>query len=168
MNFIKKYKFIQHLFKTLQLVARVSFFIFLRKFNAPWKKGAGFIILSLAIGFLSVYSLTIPGLPPTHDGEYHILRFEQFHKSLSEGTLYPRWAKDFNNGYGIPLFNYVYPLPNYVSSLAHFLGANFINSFKLNMIIATITGAVFFYLWAKKYWGEIGGLVSSTFYSFSP
>lgn len=127
-----------------------------------------FIIASSLIAFISASSLLSPGLPPTHDGEYHVMRFQEFYKVLNEGVLYPRWAPDFNNGYGIPLFNYVYPLPNYVASLLHFLGFSFIESFKLNLILATIVGSVFFYLWTEKYWGKIGGLVSSVFYAFSP
>lgn len=127
-----------------------------------------FIALSILISFISVISLLNPGLPPTHDGEFHVLRFEQFFKSINQGTLYPRWAEDFNNGYGVPLFNYVYPLPNYVASVTHLLGFSFIDSLKLNMILATITGSVFIFLWSKKYWGDWGALVASTFYAFSP
>ncbi|MEK7502701.1 MAG: 6-pyruvoyl-tetrahydropterin synthase-related protein [Patescibacteria group bacterium] len=125
-------------------------------------------LLVLSIGFIAVASLLSSGLPPTHDGEYHVLRFQQFYKVLSEGSLYPRWAPDFNNGFGIPLFNYVYPLPNYIASALHILGFSFIDSFKLNMILASLTGSFFFYLWTKSYWGKAGGLVSSVFYTFSP
>lgn len=127
-----------------------------------------FIILAAIVGMFSVLSLSNPGLPPTHDGEYHVLRFQQFHKALREETLYPRWAEDFNNGYGIPLFNYVYPLPNYFAAVVHFTGVSFIDAFKLNLATATIIGAVFMYLFASRFFGNIGGLVSAAFYSFSP
>ncbi len=127
-----------------------------------------YFLLVLLFSFLSIYSLSKPGLPPTHDGEYHVMRFQQFYKVLSTGTIYPRWAPDFNNGFGIPLFNFVYPLPNYVASFFHFFGFSFIDSFKLNMAVASMTGAILFYLWTKKYWGELGGLVSGVFYTFSP
>lgn len=127
-----------------------------------------FIILAFVLSLVAVRDLTTFGLPPTHDGEYHVLRFSQFYKVLNEGVLYPRWAPDFNNGFGIPLFSYVYPLPNYAASAFHFLGFSFIDSFKLNMIAATALGAVFMYLWSKKYWGEKGGFISSAFYTFSP
>ncbi len=126
------------------------------------------LIAGVAISFLSVISLLKPGLPPTHDGEFHVLRFQQFFKSINEGTLYPRWAEDFNNGYGIPLFNYVYPLPNYVASFTHLVGFSFIDSLKLNMIFATIIGSIFTYLWSRRFWGNWGALVSSVFYAYSP
>ena len=127
-----------------------------------------FLIPVVVISSISVISLLSSGLPPTHDGEYHVLRFYQFNKAFMDGNLYPRWAPDFNNGYGIPLFNFVYPLPNYVASFFHFLGFEFIESFKLNMISATLIGAVGMYLFARRYFGELGGVVSSVFYSFSP
>ena len=127
-----------------------------------------YILLVVFLSLFAVLDLSNFGIPPTHDGEYHVLRFQQFYKVLSEGNLYPRWAPDFNNGYGIPLFNYVYPLPNYITSGFHALGFGFIDSFKLNMAVASILGAIFMYLWTKKYWGELGGVVSSVFYTFSP
>lgn len=126
------------------------------------------ISIVIFVAIVAVLDLLNFGIPPTHDGEYHVMRFQQFYKVISDGVLYPRWAPDFNNGFGIPLFNYVYPLPNYVAAFFHLLGFGFIDSLKLNMATATIVGAIFMYLWAKKYWGEWGGVVSSVFYTFSP
>lgn len=125
----------------------------------------GFVLL---LSLVAVKSLVQPGLPPTHDGEYHVIRFYEFDKVLRSGQWYPRWAPDLNNGYGIPLFNYVYPLPNYNSALFHLFGISFIDSFKLNMLVAALVGAVGMYLWAKIYWGKLGGVVSSIFYTYAP
>lgn len=127
-----------------------------------------YFIFIIIIGFLSVYPLLHQGLPPTHDGEYHIIRFYEFDKVLRSGILYPRWAPDLNFGYGVPLFNYVYPLPNYLTSFVHFFGISFIDSFKLIMFFASIFGAIFFYLWTKQFYGNLGGLVSAIFYTYSP
>jgi uncharacterized membrane protein len=131
------------------------------------KKIFPFAIVIL-ISLLAVLDLTNYGIPPTHDGEYHVMRFWQFAKVIDEGTLYPRWAPDFNNGFGIPLFNYVYPLPNYFAAATHALGFGFIDSLKLNMAVATLSGSIFMFLWSRKYWGDLGGVVSSVFYTFSP
>ena len=125
-------------------------------------------LVAVLFAFIAVVPLLHVGLPPTHDGEYHVVRFYEFDKTLRNGNWYPRWAEDLNNGYGVPLFNYVYPLPNYFASIFHFLGSSFIDAFKLNMFIASILGAAFFYLWAKEFWGVWGGLVGSIFYTFSP
>lgn len=127
-----------------------------------------FVLIVISFALISSFSLFHSGLPPTHDGEYHVIRFYEFDRALRDGNLYPRWAADLNNGFGLPLFNYVYPLPNYMASFFHFFGISFIDSFKLNMIFATLIGAIFFYLWSRQFWGNLGGLVSSVFYTFSP
>ncbi len=127
-----------------------------------------YIILVLVLSTFSVRALFHSGLPPTHDGEYHVIRFYEFHKVLSEGTIYPRWAADLNNGMGAPLFNYVYPLPNYFSSFTHSFGFSFIDSFKLNLIFATIVGSIFMFLFSRIFFGNIGGLVSSVYYTYVP
>lgn len=127
-----------------------------------------FLITVLLFSLISSHALFHSGLIPTHDGEYHVVRFYEFDKALRDGDFYPRWAADLNNGFGVPLFNFVYPLPNYTASLFHFFSFSFIDSFKLNLIVASILGAVFMYLWAREFWGNLGGLVSSVFYTFSP
>ncbi|HSX40467.1 MAG TPA: 6-pyruvoyl-tetrahydropterin synthase-related protein [Candidatus Saccharimonadales bacterium] len=127
-----------------------------------------FPVLSILFAFIAGFSLLHSGLPPTHDGEYHVIRFFEFDKMLRSGTLYPRWAPDLNFGFGVPLFTYVYPLPSYVASLFHGLGFSFIDAFKLNMFAATLVGGLFFFLFARKNLGNWGGLVSSVFYTFSP
>lgn len=126
------------------------------------------ILLVAIIALISTFPLLSKGLPPTHDGEYHVIRFYEFYKTLADGNLYPRWAPDLNNGFGVPLFNYVYPFPNYFSATLHTLNFSFIDSFKLNMFFAMIIGSIFFFLWAREFWGDLGGVVASSFYSFSP
>ncbi len=105
------------------------------------------ILIVLIFSILAGWSLLKPGLPPTHDGEYHVIRFYEFDKSLRDGNLFPRWAPDLNRGFGVPLFNYVYPLPNYLASFLHLLGISFIDAFKLNMFLACLVGGLFFYFW---------------------
>lgn len=127
-------------------------------------------ILSLLIVFslIVVWPLFHSGLPPTHDGEYHVVRAYQFDKTLRDGDFYPRWLPDLNYGYGTPLMNYYYPLPYYAMSIVHFFGASFIDAFKVCLFIATLIGTVFFFLWARIFWGNSGGFISSLFYTFAP
>lgn len=130
-----------------------------------------FFFIILLIVFFSVgisWPLLHFGLPPSHDGEVHIIRAYQFDKTLRDGDWYPRWQSDVNNGYGSPLLNYSYPLPYYAISLFHFLGFSFIDGFKLAIASATIMGGILFFLWARIFWGNLGGFVSSVVYIFSP
>ena len=131
------------------------------------KKAIPVIVITF-FSFLAGFLLLQPGLPPTHDGEYHIIRFYEFDKELRSGQWYPRWAQDLNNGYGVPLFNYVYPLPNYVASFLHAFGVSFIDAFKINMFLALVLGTCFMYLWARLYFGTFGGILSAVFYTYAP
>lgn len=130
------------------------------------------LLLSLFIVFVVAFfagkALLVPGFPPTHDGEYHIIRFYEFDKVLRDGTIYPRWAPDLNNGFGVPLFNFVYPLPNYMASFFHFLGFSFIDSFKLSLFSGIVLGGIFCFLWTRIFWGNRGGILSAIFYLYSP
>ncbi len=126
------------------------------------------LLFSVLVGFFSIYSLFQVGLPPTHDGEYHVIRFYEFDKTLRDGNWYPIWATDLNFMYGSPLFNYVYPLPNYFASLFHFFGLSFIDSFKGNLILATIIGSISSFLYMKKRYGVWSGVMTSVFYTYAP
>ncbi len=125
-----------------------------------------FIVLIFALS--SILPLFHAGLIPTHDGEYHLIRFYEFDKMLRSGSWYPRWAPDLNYGFGVPLFTFVYPLPNYYSSLLHFFGISFLDNVKFNMATATIVGAITMFAWVKRLWGEKSALVASIFYTFAP
>lgn len=109
-----------------------------------------------------------PGFIPTHDIEYHLIRFIEFDKNIRGGNLMPRWAPGLNYGYGVPLFNFFYPLPNYLAELFHLIGASFIYSFKLTLAMGIIMAGLFYYLWAKKLWGEKAGMVGAVFYILAP
>lgn len=125
-----------------------------------------FILLILI--FISTWPFFHQGLIPTHDGEYHVMRFYEFDKAIRDGSFYPRWAMDFNNGFGIPLFNYVYPLPNYVSFLLHAVGSSFIDSFRISMILATLLAGAFFYKWMRVFFEKMPALIGAVFYLFAP
>lgn len=126
------------------------------------------IIIVVLFGIIAGLPLLHEGLIPTHDGEYHIIRFFLFNEAFNDGNLYPRWTNILNNGFGVPLFTFVYPFPNYIAVFLHSLGVSFIDSFGFEMFAAILIGAIFFYLWTKEFWGRLGGIVSSVFYTFSP
>lgn len=126
------------------------------------------LILAIFFAAASVYPLAEYGLPPTHDGEYHVVRFYEFDKTLRSGSLYPVWADDFNFKYGIPFFSYVYPLPNYMASLFHMLGGSFIEAFKFNLILASLIGAITSFVLGRQRFGNWGGLLTSVFYTYAP
>ena len=127
-----------------------------------------YFLLALFLSIIAVFPLLQAGLPPTHDGEYNVIRFYEFDQAVRGGDWYPRWAQDLNFGHGAPIFTFIYPFPSIVAFFLHLFGSSFIDAFKLNMFLSSLLGTMFFYLWTKKYWGEKGGLVSSIFYTYAP
>lgn len=127
-----------------------------------------FELLVFSFATLAVCNLFQKGLPPNHDGQNQVVRSYEFDKTLRDWSWYPVWAPDLNYTFGVPLFNYVYPLPNYASSLFHVFGASFIDTFKLNLIFASYLGAFFSFFYARSRFKNWGGLLASVFYTFSP
>lgn len=125
-------------------------------------------LLVVFLGIFAVASLFHTGLPPTHDGEYHVIRFYEFDKTLRDGNMYPIWAADLNYRFGIPLFPYVYPLPNYMASFFHLFSFSFIDSFKLNLIAASLVGSITSYYLGKQKYGKWGGVLTSVLYTYAP
>lgn len=104
---------------------------------------------------LVTYPLFTPGYIPTHDGEYHILRFIEFKKVIDSGTLIPRWAPDFNNGYGVPLFNFHYPFPNYVGSVLQWIGIDAVHAFYISIALGYGVALVAAFLFFRRYFTPV-------------
>ncbi len=123
------------------------------------------LLVALLPAIFAARALLAPGFIPTHDGEYHLIRFHEFETMLKSGSLFPRWAPNLNSGYGVPLFNFHYPFPNYFGSLFHFLGASLADSVKLVLVTGYLTAVAFCFLWLsalfKRRVAAIGTIVFS-------
>ena len=100
------------------------------------------------------------GMPP-------ILLFEM-DRCFDDGQLPCRWAPDVLLGYGVPAFSYHGPLPYYVGEIIHLAGAGFLDSVMALYTIAFLLGALFMFLLARQFWGNLGGLVSAVFFVYAP
>jgi hypothetical protein len=96
-----------------------------------------FLFLFLAfLTFLPTRNFFHEGVPYTHDGENHIVRFANYYLALKEGQFPPRLAPNLVNHYGYPVFNYNYPLANILSLPFSVLGFNYATTFKIEMVTA--------------------------------
>lgn len=127
--------------------------------------GIAMVVLGVIV---AVRYLFAPGFLPTHDGEYHLIRFYEFGRMLAAGHLFPRWAPGLNSGYGVPLFTFFYPLPNYVGALFHFLGWSLADSLRLTMAVGYGTAVVASYFWLKRLFGVLPAVVGSVIGAFTP
>ena len=127
--------------------------------------GAGIVLL---FGIFAGLPLFGRGYIPTHDGEYHIIRFIEFFRMFSAGYWFPRWAPNLNSGYGIPIFLFHYPFPNYIGSLFQGLGFHAVSAFQLGLAAAYLLSGVFSLFWLKKMFGIRAGIVGAILSLYVP
>lgn len=129
-------------------------------------KRFGFILFALSL--LPLVNLLTPGIMDAHDAPDHVARIANFYASLQEGILMPRWAANLNWGYGHPILMFLYPLPSYIASFFHVLGAGFVDSVKLVFAASYVLSLLAFFLWTGTAWGPFAGFVGAVVYGFAP
>lgn len=125
-------------------------------------------LIAFLPALFAVRALFAPGFLPTHDGEYHLIRFYEFATMLSAGYLFPRWAPNLNSGYGVPLFNFHYPFPNYFGAVYHFLGVSYPDAVKLVLATGYLTAVVCCFVWLSKLFDKKSATVGTIVFSFIP
>lgn len=126
------------------------------------------VSLLCGIWLYAALPLLKPGFIPTHDGEYHIIRIVEFSRMLGAGYLFPRWAPTLNSGYGIPIFNYHYPLPNYVGSFIRLFTRDAVSAFQMGMGIGYFVIILAAFGWLAVLFGTLPALVGATTAAFVP
>ena len=127
----------------------------------------GFVVV-FVLGVVAVLPFLGGRFLPTHDGEYHIIRFMEFYRMLSQGYMFPRWAPTINSGYGLPLFQFMYPFPNYMAALFHVFGVEFVTAFKYTSAFAYLSTLLFCFLWLKTKWSQKGAVIGTIAAAFVP
>lgn len=127
------------------------------------------LIFTIFLGLLlfSVSSLFHPGFFPMHDDE-QIARLYELITAINNGQIPPRWVPDLGFGYGFPLFNFYPPLVYYLGYLFNFVGASLINSTKIVMGLGFVFSALAMFIWVKKHYGLIPGLIAALIYTYAP
>lgn len=135
------------------------------KFN----DSVGIFLLTL-VSAVVVRQWFSPGLPKTHDAETHIARSAVFSQSIMEGNILPRWAGKLNWRYGTPSIMFLYPGVPYMAALVHLLTEmQFINIFKLFMIVGYIGSGIAWHRWMRALgFTSTSSFISSLFYLLAP
>lgn len=105
------------------------------------KKFFLFIFFAL-LTFVLTKSLFHSGVPVTHDGNNHLVRFANYYIAVKEMQIPPRLAPNLVNRYGYPVFNYNYPLANIISLPFSILGFHYELTYKLITIAFVFLGIV--------------------------
>lgn len=107
------------------------------------------IALIIFVGVFLISSILRTGWYASHDGIFHIYRTEEALNMLKLGQFPLRWAGNFDQGFGIPLFTFIYPLPYYLTSLlSYVLGS--IWAVKTVTILSYLLGGLGIYQLFKK------------------
>ena len=127
------------------------------------------LLMPLVVIFLTIFAI-LPlfhsGFYPMHDNE-QIARLFDLDQAIRSLEIPPRIAPNLGFGYGYPFFNFYPPFAYYVGEVFHLLGFGFIVSTKLMLITGFLLSALFMYLFAKDFFGRIGGVVSSVAYTYA-
>lgn len=130
------------------------------------------IWIALGIVILAAVAVCIPlfgrGFFVSDDGGWMVIRLSAFYQSLREGQFPVRFLGRLNSGYGYPVANFLYPGFMYIGSLIHLAGFPFIETVKILLGGSILTGAVFTFLWLKKYFPIMPSVVGSLGFVTAP
>lgn len=137
--------------------------------NAKWKADIG-LLLTLALCAFSLWPLLYrAGLPNGDDVLYHVYRAAEMERAWAHGVLLPRWAESFYTGYGSPVFHYYASLTYYLSAgLMRGLGLSALDSFRVLIAAAMLSGAAGMYMFVRGFAGRLGGALAALAYTYSP
>ena len=130
------------------------------------KKNYGLLVV-LVLSFWAVKSFFIPGFFPMHD-DTQVARVFEMWKVLISGVFPVRVVPDLGYGYGYPIFNFYAPLAYYAGAVFMLLGFDALIATKIMMVLGIVLAGIFMYLLARKFFGELGGVVSGLFYIYAP
>lgn len=125
------------------------------------------LVLAAAVVWVS-QPLFRPGFFVSDDGGWMIIRLSAFYQSLREGQFPVRFLGRLNYGYGYPVANFLYPGFMYIGTLIHFFGVSFIDTVKIILGSSILVGAVFTFLWLKKYFTSVASAVGAIGFVFAP
>lgn len=125
-----------------------------------------------ALALTAVYCvlplLVEKSIPLGHDTGFHIFQSFQFLQGLENGSFYPRWAADANNGYGSPNFIFYSPMAYYLISFIHLWEPSAIMSMTYAIWTGFFLSGVSMLIAARKMFGIPGSLLSAVVYQMFP
>lgn len=125
------------------------------------------LLVIITLSFWAVKPLFNPGFFSHHDDQ-QVARLYEMDKALTAGQFPVRVVPDLGFGFGYPLFNFYPPLTYYLGEIYHLTGFGFIDSVKLVWLTAILGSGITMFFLARKYFGNLGGIVSGLFYVYAP
>lgn len=141
----------------------------------PWmrktRRGVdwAFLVVVVLCGVIVWPLFVRSGMPANPGAWVEVVRTVEMAESIQAGVLYPRWAADFNFGYGSPLWNYLAPLPHYLTGWHRVLVQSGPEE-SVKTIMAASVGlcGLSMFSFVRRRWGTYAGLVAAVTFLFSP
>lgn len=124
-------------------------------------------VLILILSIPAIWALLVPGFYGASD-DLHIAWLFEFHKDILMGKIPPRFVSDLSFGFGYPLFNFVFPLPFYISETFHLIGFNLVDSIKLLFLLSIPLSGIFMYFLLREFCSEALSLTGAILYIYTP
>ena len=99
------------------------------------------VLLLLAI----LRPLLANGYFSSDDYEHHLARLANYYLALKQNQMPPRWAPNLNEGYGYPVFNFIYHAPYAAGSFLHAIGLNLTQSMNISILIILVCSSIVIY-----------------------
>lgn len=126
------------------------------------------IVLVLLSPVLAFKTLFFTGYFNHHD-DLQVMRIFEMEKCFKDGQIPCRWVPDMGFGYGYPLFNFYPPFPAFVGvAIRAVTPLQIVDTVKVTFAVQILVSAVLMYLFAKQWWGRLGGFLASIFYTYAP
>lgn len=123
--------------------------------------------LVLILLIVPAFSLMVrPGIFTIHDP--HLFRLYEFNQCIQDGVFPCRWSANSAKGFGVPLFNFYTQAPYLFTQLFIFVGFSILNSAKIVYALSLVLSGLTMFLYARRIWGQLGGLLSAVFYVYAP
>jgi hypothetical protein len=129
---------------------------------------AGVAVLALSSLYCVFPLLIQKSIPLGHDTGFHVFQSFQFLQGLENGSFYPRWAADANNGYGSPNFIFYAPLTYYLTSFIHLWEPSLIMSMIYLVWAGFFLSGLSMFFATRKMFGNPGSLLSAVVYQLLP
>lgn len=124
-----------------------------------------YAVLIFLFSLWSMRSLFHPGLMYTHDSLWHVERLQVMMTDIAH--QFPvRWSPSLDHGYGIPLFNFTYPLPYYLGMIPMLFGLGPVATYNLLLFTSYLLGGLGVLVLGKS--KPVYGLVAAILYLLSP
>ncbi|RMF94019.1 MAG: hypothetical protein D6734_08785, partial [Candidatus Schekmanbacteria bacterium] len=100
--------------------------------------------------------------------EKHFITLDNFHQTLLSGNFFPKWASQFGNGYGYPLFIFRPPLIYWIQEIFKLYFINPLISSKILLTSSFILSIILFFYFSSFLCEKRGAFVSSILFLTSP